>query len=69
MTGNKIEAPSCNLCCSGKAMSIAQPDCVYVVLGIRQATRMQHIAMCGLLRSTVFFHIIKNMTRFEIKIY
>jgi len=35
-------------------MSIAQPECVYVVLDIRQAMRMRRIAMCGLLRSTVF---------------
>jgi len=48
-------------------MSIAQPECVYVVLGIRQAMRMRHIAMCGLLRSTVLLHIIKKMTSFSNK--
>ena len=32
--------------------------CVFVALGIQHAMRIRHIIICGLLRSTVFFHII-----------
>jgi hypothetical protein len=32
--------------------------CVYVALGILHATRMRHIVICSLSRSTVFFHIL-----------
>jgi hypothetical protein len=52
------EALSCNSCCSGKAMSITQPECVFVALDIKHAMRMRHIVICGLLRSTIFFQII-----------
>ena len=53
-----IEERSCNHCCSGKAMSITQPECVFVALGIQQKTRMCPMVICGLPRSTIFFHII-----------
>jgi hypothetical protein len=31
---HNIEARSCNLCCSGKAISIKQPECVFVAICI-----------------------------------
>ena len=35
-----------------------QTVCVFVALGIQHATRMLHIVICGLSRSTKFVHII-----------
>ena len=31
--------------------------CEFVALGIQHAMHMPHIIICGLLRSTIFFHI------------
>ena len=55
---NVTEARSCNHCCSGKAVSIAYPECMFVALGNRHAMRMRHIVICSLPGSTTFFHII-----------
>ena len=52
-----IKARLCNHCCSGKAISITQSECVFVALGIQQAMRMLHF-ICGPPRSTKFFNII-----------
>jgi len=53
-----IQAGSCNHCCSGKATSITQPVCAFVSLGNQQVLSMRHIIICGLPRSTTFYHII-----------
>ena len=52
-----IEAISRNHFCSGKAINIIYSECVLAALGIQHATRMRHIAICGLSGCT-FFHII-----------
>ena len=40
-----IEVRSCNHCCSGKAISIAYSECVYVGLDIHHALRMRRIIL------------------------
>jgi hypothetical protein len=50
-----IDARSYNHCYSGKAISVTYSECVSVDLS---EMCMRHIAICGLPRSTIFFHII-----------
>jgi len=39
-------------------MNVTYSEMVFVALGIQHEIRMRHIAICGLSRSTVFFHSI-----------
>ena len=64
---HKVEARSCNHCCCGKAMSIAQPACVFVALGIQHSMRMRRIVICGLPSSKILFHIISKKVRLSKK--
>ena len=48
------KARSCNQCCSGKAISIAYYECLFVALVIEYAMRMRHMVICGLSCSKYF---------------
>ena len=39
-------------------ISVTHYKCVFVALGIQHALRVRHFVICGLLGSTIFFHII-----------
>jgi len=43
-----VEARSRNHYCSGKAVNVTQPECVFVALGTQHAMRMCRIVTCGL---------------------
>jgi len=54
-----MEARSGNHFCGGKkSISTTYSECVPLALGFQLIMRMRHIAICGLPRSTLFFHII-----------
>ena len=54
-----------NHCCSGISVSITQPVCLFVALGIQHAMRMCHTVICGLPRCIIFFYIISQKGLFS----
>jgi hypothetical protein len=58
----KVEARSCNHCCSGKAIHITYSKCVFLALSIQYAKRMRPV-VCVLPGCTIFFprYLINGM--------
>jgi hypothetical protein len=54
------ETRSCVHCCSGKAIIVACPECVSVVLVIQHSKHMRHIFICCLSRCTTFFPTLSH---------
>jgi len=51
------EARSRKNCCRGKAKRMTCSEWVFLSLGIQHSILMRHIGICGLVGSTIFFHI------------
>jgi len=62
-----MEARSCNHCCRGKEVSMTQPECVFVAIGIQHAMRKRRIMICDLHRSTYFSTLSHKLHDFRKK--
>jgi len=60
-----IEGPSCNHCCSGKAISIIDSEWVFVAVGIQHVMRMRRIVIFGLPGSLYFSTLAHKDKIFE----
>ena len=63
---HNTEVRSYTHCCSGKAVSVTYPECVFVAQGIQHAMRIRPV-ICGLPCPT-FFHISSKRHDFQTKL-
>jgi len=60
---HNTEERLCNHCYSEKAISIRHSECEFVAVVMQHAMRMSHVVICGLPRSTTFFHVISSTAK------
>ena len=65
---HNAEAHFCNHCCSGKAISITYPECVFVTLGVQHAMRLRHVVMWTAPLYCIFPNYLINGTIFRKKL-
>jgi len=63
------EARSRKHCCRGKAKRMTYSEWLFVSLGIQHSMPKHHIGICGLVGSTIFFHITLQRHGFPKNVY
>jgi hypothetical protein len=62
-----VKARSCYHCCSGKAISITNSECVTVALGIQHAKRMRHSLLLFVVCPAVHYFSILSHKRHDFR--
>jgi hypothetical protein len=57
-----------NHCCSGKALSVAYSECVFVAFGIKREIPIRHIVICGMSGPIILVQIVLQMKRSSKKV-